>query len=354
MATPERSVLHVLPHPGGGGETYVDLLDAMPGYRFTRVYLAPSPRLSLRLGSGLIDVARRSRRHDLVHVHGEVAAGLCLPVLATRPSIVTLHGLHLVRRLSGLPRRAATRNLRVVVRAADRTICVSETESAELRKVVGPRARDDVVVVRNGVRLPVREEPAVRLEVREELGLSETEPVGIWVGSLDDRKDPLVAVRAAEQASVPLLIVGDGPLRPQVEARVREHARVLGPRSDVSRLLAAADFFVLTSRREGLPFSLLEAMARGLPSVVTETAENAEAVGDTGITAPLGDQEALVAALRRLAADEDEDERMELGARARRRVAELFDAEEMVRRTHAVYDEVLASRPARRRPYPAP
>ena len=61
MQAPERSVLHVLPHPGGGGETYVDLLDEMPGYRFSRVYLAPSPRPTLALARGLAVAARRAR-----------------------------------------------------------------------------------------------------------------------------------------------------------------------------------------------------------------------------------------------------------------------------------------------------
>ena len=336
-------MLHVLPHPGGGGETYVDVLSAMPGFRSSRIHLSPSPTPSpSHLARSAGAVVRLARAHDLLHVHGEVASGLCLPLLATRPSVVTLHGLHLVRRVSGLRRTAAALILHSVLRAADRTICVSEAEHRELRAVVGNAAARRALVIHNGVRVPAPASGAERAEVQAELGLAESEPVGIWVGSLDERKDPLAAVRAAEQASVALLLVGDGPLRSQVERVARGSVHVLGPRGDVSRLLAAADFFVLTSRREGFAFSLLEAMAHGLPAVVTDLAENVEAIGDAGIVVPFDDEGALVAAFRRLA--ESEAEREALGKRAGQRVAELFGADEMIARTRAAYDEVLAER----------
>lgn len=335
----KRSVLHVLPHPGGGGETYVDTLAAMEGYAFTRIYLAPAARASLSLASGVLRAVRSARGHDLVHVHGEVAGGLCLPLLVG-PSVVTLHGLHVVRRLTGVRRTAAELNLRAILHAANSTICVSEAECAELRRVVGRDAAREAVVVRNGVRVPAPPSEGERVAMREKLGITHEEPVAIWVGSLDDRKDPLAAVRAAEASSVTLLVVGDGPLRSLVERAADERVRVLGHRDDVPRLLAAADFFVLTSRREGLALSLLEAMAHGLPPIVIDLAENVEAVGDAGLRVSHGDDESLVAALRRLA--ENEGEREVLGELARRRVTNLFAAEPMIERTRSVYDGVLA------------
>ena len=260
MRAPERSVLHVLPHPGGGGETYVDVLSAVPGYRFSRIYLAPSPTPApLQLARGVVDAIRRARRHDLLHVHGEIASGLCLPLLATRPSVVTLHGLHLLRRLSGLRQKAAAFNLRAVVHAADHTICVSTTEQDELTALAGSVAERRAVVIHNGVRLPSPPSEDEQARVREELGLAETEPVGIWVGSLDERKDPLAAVRAAERTSVALVLVGDGPLRPQVERTAQAPVRVLGRRSDVPRLLASG---VEEAAREG-PGDHVEGRSRG-------------------------------------------------------------------------------------------
>jgi glycosyltransferase involved in cell wall biosynthesis len=338
MRGPERSVLHVLPHPGGGGETYVDVLRDAPGYRFSRVHLVPGTSPSVgRLARGVATVYRRARRHDLLHVHGEVASALCLPLLATRPSVVTLHGLHLARRLSGLPRTAAALNLRAVLRAADRTICVAQAEHEVLATLVGPGAARRAVVVRNGVRLPTGASEAGRAQVRAELGIADSEPLGIWVGSLEERKDPLTAVRAAERASAALLIVGDGPLRQQVEKNAAGHVRALGPRDDVPRLLGAADYFVSTSTREGLAFSILEAMAAGLPAIVSPLPENLEAVADAGVS--YADEDALVAALRRLA--EAPDERVALGKLARQRVSKLFSIEEMIAGTTTCYSEVL-------------
>jgi glycosyltransferase involved in cell wall biosynthesis len=341
--TAERSVLHVLPHPGGGGETYVDLLADMLAYRFTKVYLAKDPRPTpLELAQGVFHALRCGRRHDLVHAHGEPAAGLCMALLALRPSVITTHGLSLSRRLNGFAYRAAALNLRAVVRVADRTVCACRAERATLERIAGAAAASSAVVVNNGIRIPPARIETERRAARQELGLDDEAPVGIWVGTLDENKDPLVAIHAAQAASVPLLVVGDGPLRAQVEREAAETTQVLGQRGDVPRLLDAADFFVFTSHREGLSFSLLEAMGHRLPTVVTSLPENLEAIGDAGI-AVRADVDSIAAALRALA--RDPAERARLGQRASHRIETHFSAAEMERRTRALYDDVLAGRP---------
>jgi glycosyltransferase involved in cell wall biosynthesis len=343
MQAPERSVLHVLPHPGGGGETYVDLLDDMPGYRFNRVFVAPSTTpTSARLARGVAHVLRVGRGHDLVHVHGEVAAGLCIPLLATRPSIVTLHGLNLSRRLQGLKYRAAALNLSSVIKVVDRAICVSNAERGYLANVVGSRWADRALVVHNGVRQRSPISADERADARDELGIPMSEPVAIWVASLNAPRDPLAAVRAAQAAAVTLLVVGEGSLRPQIERLAGRSTRVLGHRNDVSRLLGAADIFILTTHREGFAFALLEAMGHGLASVVTDLPENLEAIGDAGVGVPISDGAALEEAIRRLA--RSPTEREVLGTKARMRVVERFAADVMASRTRAIYDEVLALR----------
>jgi glycosyltransferase involved in cell wall biosynthesis len=327
MAPAERSVLHVLPHPGGGGDTYVDALAAMDGYRFERTYLAPSASpapLVLPRSAGIVG---RARAHDLLHVHGEVAAALCLPALATRPSVVTLHGLHLLRRTSGAARAAAAASLRLVLRAASRTICVSQAEYDEI-------GSDRAIVIRNGVEPSVPVTESERVEARARFGLDASTTAGAWIGSLDERKDPLTPIAAAKDSGVALLVAGEGPLRAEVERAATPPIHVLGFQHDVRAVLAAADFFVLSSEREGLSFAVLEAMSLGLVPVVSDVPGNPEAVGDTGIVVPFGDRRAFAEAFGRVARGGVS------GERARERVLSDFRADEMIRRTRELYDEL--------------
>jgi glycosyltransferase involved in cell wall biosynthesis len=331
-------VLHVLPHPGGGGETYVDALSRMEGYRFERAYLAsaasPEPRVLLR-AAGIVS---RARAHDVLHVHGEVAGALCLPALATRASVVTLHGLHLLRRLTGARRAAAAASLRLVLRAADRTICVSQAELDELAGL----ARGRALVIRNGVEPASPVTKVERIQARARYGIDGSATVGAWIGSLDERKDPLTPIEAAKDAGVALLVAGDGPLRGQAERAATSSVHVLGFQREVRPVLAASDFFVLSSLREGLSFAVLEAMSLGLVPVVSDAPGNPEAVGDAGIVVPFGDRPAFAEAFALLA--RDEEGRRAFGQRAKERVLSDFRADEMLRRTRELYDEVARRR----------
>jgi glycosyltransferase involved in cell wall biosynthesis len=94
------------------------------------------------------------------------------------------------------------------------------------------------------------------------------------------------------------------------------------------------------SQREGFSFALLEAMAHGLPSIVADIPENLEAIGDSGIAVTYGSEEAVAAAFRRIV--DDGEYRSTLSERAKQRIAERFSADEMIDRTRALYDELLA------------
>jgi glycosyltransferase involved in cell wall biosynthesis len=341
-----KSVLHVLPHPGGGGDTYVDALSEMGGYRFERMYLAPADRPTPSILRTMVRAQRASSTHDVLHVHGEVAAAICLPTLARRASVVTLHGLHLLRRLEGPARLAARANLWLIVRAASRTICVANAERVDVEGAVGAHAARRVVVIHNGIDLPRAPTLQERSDARAELGISLSTTVGAYVGSLDTRKDPSTAVRAALEVArshteLMLLIAGDGPLRAELEnvSRGSDSVRLLGHQQDVRRVLAAADFFVLPSRREGLSYAVLEAMSMSLPTVVSDAPGNPEAVGDAGIVVSIGDIEGFAAAYVQLLTDAKL--RLKLGERARLRVGTEFLRREMVQRTKAVYDGVV-------------
>ena len=304
-------VLHVLPHAGAGAQTYIDTLTALHGFAFgifeltpTRSPAAAAANMALRRPA----LWRAARCADLVHVHGEVASLATLPLLARRRSVVTLHGLHLLRRLRpGLPAGLGRAGLSAVVAAAATTICVSEAEREELSWLPA-RLRAKLAVVRNGLALPPPPDPQVRASARAALGLRDSTVAVLYAGQLEPRKDPLTALRAVQRVHasdprVALLIAGTGPSEADLRAAAGDETRLLGQRSDIPRLLAAADVFVMPSHREGLSYAVLEAMAHGVATVVSDGPGNPEAVGDAASCFPVGDADGLAAALSRLAAD---------------------------------------------------
>src|SRR5207248_2971248 len=160
-------------------------------------FLAPSADAVLAALRAGIRVPAVARKHDILHVHGEAAAAICLPSVALRPSVVTLHGLHLLRRLSGARRGIAASTLRVVVRAASVTICVSHAEREDVVAAVGAKEGRRLTVIHNGIEIAQAPTASERAAVRDGLGLAPEQIVGVFAGSLDRRKDPLVAAHAA-------------------------------------------------------------------------------------------------------------------------------------------------------------
>ncbi len=208
----------------------------------------------------------------------------------------------------------------------------------------------DVSVIYNGVDRPAPKR--TRAEVRADLGLGEG-PVALHVANFLPVKGHDILMRAlalVKQRGVCLTVVtaGDGAERAPIEALASslglgpEHVRFLGFRSDVPDLLAAADFFVLPSRMEGLPLAVLEAMSHGLPIVTTRIGGNPEVVtdGEHGLLVPIEDPAALAAALARFA--EDPELRRKLGEAGRVRVADEFSFTEMTRKYEAIYDRLVS------------
>src|SRR5262249_10253197 len=147
------------------------------------------------------------------------------------------------------------------------------------------------------------------------------------------------------------LLVSDGPLRGELEARARSlglDVAFLGRRRDVPALLARVAALVHPSWSEGCPNVVLEAMAAGLPIVATRVGGTADLLGDTGWLVPPRDGDALADAVADLLTD-PADAR-ERGGRARRRVEERFSMATMAARVRAIYDELSRARGRGRRP----
>jgi glycosyltransferase involved in cell wall biosynthesis len=275
---------------------------------------------------GLLELAtivRRERPH-IVHVNSAKAAALgrAAAWLTRVPiRIYTVHGWSYTAH-SGLSSALYLWAERILRPLTTVTICVAESER---RAGLEARTCDQAttVVIHNGVDL-----------ARPTASGTGAEPCRlVTVGRLQAPKDVLTLVRAlAElpQRAYEGVIVGDGPDRPALESEIRRLdlepvVQLAGERTDVPELLAAADVFVLSSRSEGLPLSILEAMAAGLPVVATNVGGVPELVveGETGFLVPPGDPQALAVALERLLGDSAL--RRRLGAAGRRRAEERFD-----------------------------
>ncbi len=162
-------------------------------------------------------------------------------------------------------------------------------------------------------------------------------------------KDHLLLLEALSgiQGDWRLLLVGDGPTRCKVEQAavalgLADRIAFLGTRGDTDELLAQADLFILPSKWEGLPLSILEAMRAGLPVIATDTGGVAEAVSDgvTGYLTPPGDAATLRDRIQRLIGSRDL--LLAMGAAGRSRYEQDFRIETMVQKTVAVYREVAA------------
>ena len=195
--------------------------------------------------------------------------------------------------------------------------------------------------------------PEVRLQWRQAQGIEADAIVVAHIGRFSRQKNHELLVRAFARIkpSQPLylLLVGDGELRPSIENLVNElnpsgKVRFLGIRSDIPEILNASDIFVLSSRWEGNPMSVMEAMAAGLPVVATEVGGVPELVlhGATGLLVPNEDEQALSQALHTLIAEPDL--RATMAVQARQVALERFDARQMTRAYESLYESILASR----------
>ena len=207
-------------------------------------------------------------------------------------------------------------------------------------------------VVRNVVRVPKNPDQKVsRQFVREQWDTPETVPLVGTVARLDPKKNHtmFVDVIARLKASYPdlsALLVGDGPTRERIEAHIRQRAvetrlSITGIRNDVNLILPAFDVFLSTSVSEGLPHSIEEAMAAGVPVVATDVGGIRELIddGENGFIVPSDDVEAMVERVKMLL--DSPELRRRIGMAGREKMRREFTVEKMVDTLQNVYIEML-------------
>ena len=237
----------------------------------------------------------------------------------------------------------------------DRIVCAAEV-SRRVHAQIGYK-KQKMLVIPNGFDLSAFvPEPAARGSVRRELGISQSAPLVGLVARFHPDKDHGNFVRAAallharRRPDAHFLLCGEGVTPENQElsgwlegAGVRERCHLLGPRNDVPRLYAALDVAVSSSSSEGFPNVVGEAMACGVPCVVTDVGDSAAIVADTGVVVPPRDPEALAGGMLKVLSL-DGGERRGFGERARRRIGEHYSLESVVAAYEAMYAGLVAAR----------
>jgi glycosyltransferase involved in cell wall biosynthesis len=243
----------------------------------------------------------------------------------------------------GIERLLRSRTARFV------TVSRANADKGARLRLLDPRR---TIVVRNGIEYPQPVAEPGRL--RAEIGVDVRKPLVLSIGRFDEPKDQVTLLRAWDHArrtrpDAVLTLIGSGEMEATLRevassARLGDSVRFLRPRADLAPAYTDADIFALSSRWEGLPYVVLEAMAYGLPVVSTGVDGIPEAVidGETGLLVPARDPRALGDALALLLAAPHERERMGIAGRAR--VLAEFSLDRMVEQLLGVYREVTRTR----------
>lgn len=296
---------------------------------------------------------------DLVHFHGFKAA--CLGALTGKTaerSVYTVHNFH-PPTATGLLRRLYPRAERLIADRTQAVICVADLQRQYLAAI--PRyPTGKLRLIYNGIdplrfRLADHTRLALAGALRAELGIDPAAPFILTLARLIPAKGLTTLLTTAElvQDKFPaarFIIAGDGPEKINLQdqaARLNrrvggEVIRLVGAVADPLPYYAAADLFVLPSWSEGLPLSILEAQASGLPVVATAVGGIPEVIipDQTGLLVPPQNPTLLAEAICRLLADVDGRQR--LAAAGRARTAAFFSEQKMVAETYALYQELLS------------
>jgi glycosyltransferase involved in cell wall biosynthesis len=293
----------------------------------------------------------RRYRGGVLHIHMTGPHGGELIMLAARAAGMKSFVRTEHQPLEQAPSRYQLLRMKLRDRFLDRVVCVSRSNLEYFTNVLG-RDAAKFTAVTNCIELERFNPDAVDGEsIRCSLGIPPTAKVVGMVSRLSEARKggadflEMASALSRERADLRFLIAGDGELRPELESQAAAaglgtHVAFAGARSDVPQVLAAMDIFVMPSRWEGGPITVLEAMAMARPVVATDVGMVADVIkdGEDGLIVPPGAPNALTAAARRLL--EQPNAAGTMGWQARETVLRLFSREVMIERVAAVYDSI--------------
>ena len=301
-----------------------------------------------RLLPPLFRLRAQLRRRNVAIVHSYLFHANFVGTLAARAAGVPV-ALVSKRSLDTYSQRWERAACRIGNRLADRVVVNAEAVAHHVGVAEGcPRRR--VVVVPNGI--DITRVDAVGRRATPPLAEGHAPVIGT-IGRLSTKKGQIDLLDAAarvfeHEPCARLRLVGDGPLRPELEARatalgISDRVEFTGAIQDGAKTLGDLDVFVLPSHMEGMSNSLLEAHAAGLPVVATNVGGNAEVTLDcaTGLVVPPRDPLALADAILRMLKDPARARAM--AAAGRTRILEEFTVQRMVSRMERLYTGLLDS-----------
>lgn len=305
-------------------------------------------------------------RPAIVHTHmakagmvGRVATAAYNATRGALPRarvIHTYHGHVLEGYFSPLMTRLFIGLERLLARVSDAIVAISPAIERELRDHfrIGRAGQYRVVPLGFDLTSFAAVDDGMRVGARRELNLPAEAEVVSTVGRLTAIKQhrlflDAVAAVAKSRPHLTALVAGDGELRADLERYaaqigIADRVRFLGWRRDLATIYAATDVFLLTSRNEGTPVALIEAMASGVPGVSTDVGGVKDVINSDAVGARVADGDAagLAAALVRYLADRNG--RRAAGERARAAVLQRYSLDRLVDDIHSLYRDLLAAR----------
>ncbi|OIQ58343.1 putative glycosyltransferase EpsD [Moorella thermoacetica] len=343
--------VHAAASPDQGRKEEVEAI----GVRCWEIPFSRSP-YSLKNWRALRELGRllEAYRFDLIHVHTPVASFLgryLARVTGQGPVLYTAHGFHFYH---GAPLRNWLLYYPAERLAARWTngLIVMNREDYDSAVKMGFRPGENLFYVHGvGVDLKKFAGGTGSINIQEKLGLGKNDIVVTCVAEFSPVKNHAFLLEAwskfiARKINTSLWLAGDGYLRPYFERMVHKkrigRVHFLKFCRDIPQVLQETDIFVLVSRREGLPRSLMEAMAAGKPVVASDVRGNRDLVdhGRTGFLVGLGDVEGLAGYLELLA--RDKNLRLALGRAAREKIGD-YSLDKVLAEMAAVYRRYLPS-----------
>lgn len=286
------------------------LLDELSDYK-SKLY----PFASKREGVSVVSKLIKEIKPDITNTF--ILSGAVIGTLAWKKNqygklFVTVNNPVLYDGVSLAGRLLYPRLYRYISKYASAFLVKSDTVRDEVEKVIC--GKKPVLSIKNGVDFSIFNKDALYNNFKKELGVGEKEIVIGNVAVLNERKGQQYLIEAVaklrDRYPLHLIIAGEGPFRQELEQRVSQlnasnYVHFLGRRSDVNTVLANCDVFVLPSLHEGLPNSLMEAMAMGLPCVATDVGGVRQLIadGENGIVIEPKSSEAIALSIEKLLGD---------------------------------------------------